>query len=225
LTAAEVLAKGKKSVEGEAARQIERQILADYPAESAIDALLGVKQAVLRIGRIDQELTFVAGAAFYLTWVARKYRMTTRFIDLAGEINTSMPRYVVGRIGDALNERGKPIKGSKIALLGMAYKNDVDDARESPGLELMELLLDKGAVVQYNDPHIPRLLPSRHYPHLRMESQALTPEFLRTQDCLVIVTAHSAYNWPEIVTHARLLVDTRNATRNITKGREKIVSA
>jgi UDP-N-acetyl-D-glucosamine dehydrogenase len=162
---------------------------------------------------------------FYLTWVARKYGMTTRFIELAGEINTSMPRYVVGRIGDALNERGKPIKGSKIALLGMAYKKDVDDARESPGFELMDLLLDKGAVVQYNDPHIPRLLPSRHYPHLRMESQTLTAEFLRAQDCLVIVTGHSAYDWPEIVGHARLIVDTRNATRDITNGREKIVSA
>jgi UDP-N-acetyl-D-glucosamine dehydrogenase len=162
---------------------------------------------------------------FYLTWVARKYGMTTRFIELAGEINTSMPRYVVGRIGDALNDRGKAIKGSRIALLGMAYKKDVDDARESPGLELMELLLDKGAVVRYNDPHIPRLLPSRHYPDLRMQSQPLSPEFLRTQDCLVIVTGHSAYDWPEIVSHAQLIVDTRNATREITSGREKIVSA
>jgi UDP-N-acetyl-D-glucosamine dehydrogenase len=162
---------------------------------------------------------------FYLTWVARKYGMATRFIELAGEINTSMPHYVVGRIGDALNERGKPIKGSKIALLGMAYKNDVDDARESPGLELMDLLRDKGALVQYNDPHIPRLLPSRHYPQMRMESQALTPEFLHSQDCVVIVTGHSAYDWQEIVTHARLVVDTRNVTRNVTQGREKIVSA
>jgi UDP-N-acetyl-D-glucosamine dehydrogenase len=162
---------------------------------------------------------------FYLTWVARKYGMTTRFIELAGEINTSMPHYVVGRIGDALNDRGKPIKGSKIALLGMAYKKDVDDARESPGLELMNLLLEKGAVVQYNDPHIPRLLPSRHYPHLRIESQALTPEFLHAQDCLVVVTGHSAYDWPEIVNHARLIVDTRNATHDITTGRERIVSA
>jgi UDP-N-acetyl-D-glucosamine dehydrogenase len=101
----------------------------------------------------------------------------------------------------------------------------VDDARESPGLELLDLLLDKGAVVRYNDPHIPRLLPSRHYPHLRMQSQPLTPEFLGSQDCLVIVTGHSAYDWPEIVRHAQLIVDTRNATRQVAEGREKIVSA
>ena len=103
---------------------------------------------------------------FYLTWVARKYGLTTRFIELAGEINTVMPHYVVERVADALNERGKPIKGSKIALLGMAYKKDVDDPRESPGFELMDLLLGKGAVVSYNDPHIPSLPAMRAIPTL-----------------------------------------------------------
>ena len=115
---------------------------------------------------------------FYLTWVARKHGLATRFIELAGEINTSMPAYVVSRVADALNEVCKPIKGSKITLLGMAYKKDVDDPRESPGFELMDLLLGKGAIVQYNDPHIPSLPAMRRYPHLAMDSQELTAEFL-----------------------------------------------
>jgi UDP-N-acetyl-D-glucosamine dehydrogenase len=136
-----------------------------------------------------------------------------------------MPRYVVERIADALNDRGKPVKGSKITLLGMAYKKDVDDARESPGFELMDLLLNNGAFVQYNDPHIPRLVPSRHYPHLRLESQELTPKYLQSQDCVVIVTDHSAYDWADVVKHAPLVVDTRNATREVKTGREKIVPA
>jgi UDP-N-acetyl-D-glucosamine dehydrogenase len=162
---------------------------------------------------------------FYLTWIARKHGLSTRFIELAGEINTAMPAYVVGRIADALNERGKPVKGSRITLLGMAYKKDVDDPRESPGFELMDRLLEKGASVQYNDPHIPALPPMRHYPHLRMASQELTREYLQAQDCTVIVTDHSAYDWPWIVAHAPLVVDTRNATRNVVEGRERIVRA
>jgi UDP-N-acetyl-D-glucosamine dehydrogenase len=151
--------------------------------------------------------------------------MTTRFIELAGEINTSMPSYVVTKIADALNEHSKPVKGSRVGILGMAYKKDVDDPRESPGFELMDLLLKKGAVVTYNDPHIPRLPPMRHYPHLHMESRPLTPEYLKSQDCLLIVTDHSAYDWPAILEHARLVVDTRNATRGVTKHRERIVRA
>jgi UDP-N-acetyl-D-glucosamine dehydrogenase len=162
---------------------------------------------------------------FYLTWVARKYGLNTRFIELAGEINTSMPHFVIYKIADTLNDRGKPIKGSKIAILGMAYKKDVDDPRESPSFELMDLLLKKGAVVTYNDPHIPRLPPMRHYPHLRMESQALTPEYLRGQDCVLIATDHSAYDWAWIVEHSPLVIDTRNATKNVTRRRERIVRA
>ena len=151
---------------------------------------------------------------FYLTWVARQHGMATRFIELAGEINTGMPAYVVSRVADALNDRRKPIKGSKVTLLGMAYKKDVDDPRESPGFELMELLLKKGAEVNYNDPHIPVLPRMRHYPNLRMGSQDLTAEFLRDQDCVVVVTDHSAYNWAWIAEHAPLIVDTRNALRD-----------
>jgi UDP-N-acetyl-D-glucosamine dehydrogenase len=159
---------------------------------------------------------------FYLTWAARKHGLTTRFIELAGEVNTAMPAYVVSRVADALNEHAKAIKGSKILLLGMAYKKDVDDPRESPGFELMELLLHKGAIVQYNDPHIPRLPAMRQYPDLRMSSQELTPELLRAQDCVLIVTDHSAYDWDWIVEHSPLVVDTRNATRNVSAGRERI---
>jgi UDP-N-acetyl-D-glucosamine dehydrogenase len=162
---------------------------------------------------------------FYLTWVARKYGMATRFIELAGEINTAMPAYVVSRVADALNERGKPVKGSKITLMGMAYKKDVDDPRESPGFELMDLLLEKGAVVHYNDPHIPVLPPMRHYPHLRMNSQELTVDFLRDQDCLLIVTDHSAYDWSWIASHADLIVDTRNAAKNVSNPHASIVRA
>jgi UDP-N-acetyl-D-glucosamine dehydrogenase len=162
---------------------------------------------------------------FYLSWVARKYGMTTRFIELAGEINTAMPMYVVNKVAEALNQQGKPIKGSKIALLGMAYKKDVDDSRESPGLELMELLLKGGADVSYNDPHIPQLPPTRKHPQLRLTSQPLTPEYLQAQDCVLIVTDHSAYNWAWVLEHSRLVVDTRNATRGVMENRERIVPA
>jgi UDP-N-acetyl-D-glucosamine dehydrogenase len=136
-----------------------------------------------------------------------------------------MPGYVVSKVIDALNERGKPIRGSKILLLGMAYKRDVDDPRESPGFELMDLLMGKGADVTYNDPHIPALPPMRKYPHLRMSSCELTAESLASRDLVLIVTDHSAYDWPFIVAHAPLVVDTRNATRGMVEGREKIVKA
>ncbi len=162
---------------------------------------------------------------FYLTWVARKFGQTTRFIELAGEINTFMPHFVVNKVADALNDQGKAVKGSRVALLGMAYKKDVDDPRESPGFELMELLLHKGAIVTYNDPHIPNLPPMRKYPDLRMASQDLTPEYLKNQDCVLIATDHSAYDWNWIVEQAPLVVDTRNATKNVQKHREKIVKA
>jgi len=162
---------------------------------------------------------------FYLTWVARKYGMSTRFIELAGDINTSMPAYVVQRVGDALNDRRKSIRGSKIVLLGMAYKKDVDDPRESPGFELMELLIHKGAEVSYNDPHIPTLPRMRHYPDLNMTSRELTPEFLAGQDCALIVTDHSAYDWNWIGQHADLVVDTRNAMKDVSNARCTIVRA
>jgi UDP-N-acetyl-D-glucosamine dehydrogenase len=160
---------------------------------------------------------------FYLTWIARKFGMATRFIELAGQINTAMPSFVVNKVSDALNDRGKPVKGSQITLLGMAYKKDVDDPRESPGFELMDLLLKKGAVVSYHDPHIPVLPSMRHYPHLQMVSQELTAGYLRSQDCLVVVTDHSAYDWAWIADHAPLIVDTRNATRRVRDRHKNIV--
>jgi UDP-N-acetyl-D-glucosamine dehydrogenase len=162
---------------------------------------------------------------FYLTWAARKHGLATQFIELAGEINTSMPKYVVSRVADALNDYRKSVKGSKIALLGMAYKKDVDDPRESPGFELMELLLEKGALVEYNDPHIPSLPSMRRYPHLRMASQELTAEYLQTRDCLLIATDHSSYDWNWIAQHASLIVDTRNAMKNAVAPKARIVLA
>jgi UDP-N-acetyl-D-glucosamine dehydrogenase len=162
---------------------------------------------------------------FYLTWVARKHGLTTRFIELAGEVNTAMPAYVVSRVADALNDRRKAVRGSKVLLLGMAYKKDVDDPRESPGFELMELLLHKGAEVEYNDPHIPTLPAMRHYPDLRMSSRELSEGYLASRDCVLIVTDHSAYDWGFIARHAPLIVDTRNATRGVAAPTATIVRA
>jgi len=162
---------------------------------------------------------------FYLTWVARTHGLSTQFIELAGEINTAMPAYVVNKVADALNERGKPVKGSRITLLGIAYKKDVDDPRESPAFELLRLLLSKGARVAYNDPHIPHMPRMRHYPFPDMASEVLTPAYLGSQDCVLIVTDHSAYDWSWIVEHAPLVVDTRNATRQVTAHRDRIVRA
>jgi UDP-N-acetyl-D-glucosamine dehydrogenase len=132
---------------------------------------------------------------------------------------------VVGRVAVALNDRGKPVKGSRITLLGMAYKKDIDDPRESPGFELMDLLLKKGAIVNYNDPHIPQLPLMRHYPHLRFASQELTPEYLRSQDCMLVVTDHSAYDWRWISEHATLIVDTRNALKGLDLPPDRLVRA
>jgi UDP-N-acetyl-D-glucosamine dehydrogenase len=162
---------------------------------------------------------------FYLSWIARKHGGSTRFIELAGEINTSMPAYVVGRVADALNDRGRAVRGSKVLLLGMAYKKDVDDPRESPGFELMELLLEKGAEVEYNDPHIPTLPSMRRYPHLGRQSRPLSPEYLGSRDCVLIVTDHSAYDWPWIVGHSALVVDTRDATRGVPGRAGRVVRA
>jgi len=160
---------------------------------------------------------------FYLTWLARRHGLATRFIELAGEVNSKMPEYVIHRLAEFLNDLGKPVRGSKICLLGMAYKKDVDDSRESPSFSLMELLLQRGANLSYNDPHVPSLPEKRHYPHLPdLHSQELTPEFLAAQDCVLIATDHSAYDYEFIVAHSRMVLDTRNATRKVRAGLEKI---
>ena len=161
---------------------------------------------------------------FYLTWKARQYAMPTRFIELAGEINTSMPEYVIQRTADALNEHRKSLKGSRVLVLGLAYKPDIDDVRESPSLELIEMLKEKGAKVDYNDPYIPQTHKQREY-DLRMKSKPLTAKTLASYDAVLIATNHSDYDYAWIVKHARLVVDTRNATASVRSGRSKIVKA
>jgi len=162
---------------------------------------------------------------FYLSWVARKNGMSARFIELAGEVNTMMPEYVVTQVADALNEAGKPVKGSKIVILGVAYKRDVDDPRESPSFRLMELLLQRGAELSYNDPFIPVLPSMRQHDLPPMESEELTEEYLSDADCVLIATDHTTYDWDFIVRHSKVVVDTRNATGDVVQGREKISKA
>ena len=161
---------------------------------------------------------------FYLTWKARQYGMPTRFIELAGEINTDMPHYVVAKTMDALNQRKKSLKGSKLLVLGLAYKKDIDDVRESPSIELIELLREKGAKVDYNDPYIPRTHKQRKH-DLGMTSKRLSAKMLSRYDVVLISTDHSDYDYNWIVRHARLVVDTRNATIHVRKGANKIVKA
>jgi UDP-N-acetyl-D-glucosamine dehydrogenase len=161
---------------------------------------------------------------FYLTWIARQFGVSTRFIELAGEVNTAMPQYVVQRISEALNDESKAVNGSRICILGVAYKKNVDDPRESPAFPILELLQQRGAFVSYNDPHLPELPPMRHH-KIRLKSEPLSKEFLETQDCVVIVTDHSAYNYQWIAANTRLLVDTRNATDGISPARCRIVRA
>jgi UDP-N-acetyl-D-glucosamine dehydrogenase len=161
---------------------------------------------------------------FYLTWKARQYGMPTRFIELAGEINTNMPHYVITKIMEALNEHRKSLKGSKVLVLGLAYKKDVDDLRESPSVELIELLRKKGANVDYNDPYIPKTHKQREH-DLRMTSKKLSMKILASYDVVLISTDHSDYDYDWIVQNTKLVVDTRNATIAVRKGRQKIVKA
>ena len=154
---------------------------------------------------------------FYLTWAARRYGVNTRFIELAGEVNTAMPRRVVDRVAEALNDQAKPVKGSRVCVLGVAYKKDVDDPRESPAFEVLELLEGRGAHVSYHDPYIPRLPAMRHH-SIRLESEALSAEYLAVQDCVVVITDHSCVNYDWVVGHASLVVDTRNATAGLPPG-------
>jgi UDP-N-acetyl-D-glucosamine dehydrogenase len=161
---------------------------------------------------------------FYLSWKARQYETATRFIELAGEINVGMPDYVVQRLMEALNERGKSLKGSKVLVLGLAYKKDVDDMRESPSVRLIEKLRQRGALVNYNDPFIP-VAPRQREHNVGLKSKRLTAAVLSAQDAVLISTDHSSYDYDWIVRHARLVVDTRNATAHVKKGRDKIVKA
>jgi UDP-N-acetyl-D-glucosamine dehydrogenase len=162
---------------------------------------------------------------FYLSWKAREFDFSTRFIQLAGEVNSSIPYYVVERLATALNDRSKAIKGSKVLILGVAYKKDVDDVRESPALEIMELLQARGAVLSFSDPHIPRLHKMRHYDFSHMASSPLSQELLAAQDVVLIATDHSSIDYDFVVKNSALVLDTRNATRNIKSGRDRIVRA
>lgn len=161
---------------------------------------------------------------FYLTWKAREYDFSTRFIELAGEINTNMPYYVVQKTVEVLNERGKSIKDAKILILGLAYKKDVDDPRESPSFKLIELLEEKGATVDYNDPYIP-ITPKMRKHRANKESVSLTKENLSKYDCVVIATDHSAYDAQFIVENSRLVVDTRNVIGKSGIKNGKVVKA
>jgi len=145
---------------------------------------------------------------FYLTWKARQYGLHTRFIELAGEINSDMPHWVIGKLADALNDRSRSIKGSRVLVLGIAYKKDVEDMRESPSVELMEILRAKGAVVAYSDPHVP-VFPAMREHHFDLASEALTAESIASYDVLLLATAHSAFDYTLIARHAALIVDTR----------------
>ncbi len=157
---------------------------------------------------------------FYLTWKARQYGMHTRFIELAGEINSDMPNWVIEKVAGALNDRGRSINGSKVLVLGIAYKKDVDDMRESPSVKLMEMLRDKGAVVAYSDPHVP-VFPTMREHHFDLKSVALTREAIASYDLLLLATNHSAFDYDLIQLHAKLIVDTRgvylNSRPNIVK--------
>jgi UDP-N-acetyl-D-glucosamine dehydrogenase len=149
---------------------------------------------------------------FYLTWKAREYGQSTRFIELAGEVNTAMPEWVVNRVAEALNSRCKALNGSKVLVLGLAYKANVDDDRESPSYVLLEKLKKRGAEVAYHDPYVPVIRPSREHAHWAgMKSVPWTERVIKGFDLVLISTAHANVNYPELVEWAPLLVDTRNA--------------
>ncbi len=145
---------------------------------------------------------------FYLTWKARQYGLHTRFIELAGEINRAMPEWVIGKVMEALNERGKPLKGSRVLVLGIAYKKNVDDMRESPAVELMEQLVKRGARVEYADPHVP-VFPRMREHRFDLKSVALSPQSVGGFDLVLLATNHDAFDYKMIQAHAKLIVDTR----------------
>ena len=149
---------------------------------------------------------------FYLTWKAKEYGLNTRFIELSGEVNRAMPEYVVGKLIEGLNREGKPLKGSHVLVLGLAYKKNVGDPRESPAAEILEILVERGATVAYSDPHIPTFPRMRNY-QFDLESEPLTPENLAQYDAVVIATDHDAFDYDLIKANARLIVDSRGRYR------------
>lgn len=161
---------------------------------------------------------------FYLTWKAREFDINTKFIELAGEINTYQPYYVLQRTIDLLNSNRKALRDAKVLILGASYKKNIDDMRESPSLKLIELFNESGALVDYNDPYVPALPPTRKYKY-DMRSVELTEKNLASYDVVVIVTDHDDYDYEFIHKHANLLVDTRNALKNIHKDTKKVITA
>lgn len=155
----------------------------------------------------------------YLAWKLKTLNYNARFIQLAGEINAAMPHYVVDKISDALNDEGKAVKGSRVLLLGVAYKRDVSDVRESPALDILRLLERKGAVVAYHDPYVPHL----QLDDVVMDSITLNEEALRSADCVVVTTDHRSYDWDWVVRNSRLLVDTRNVTASVGECSARII--
>ncbi|MDP8256352.1 MAG: nucleotide sugar dehydrogenase [Candidatus Alcyoniella australis] len=155
----------------------------------------------------------------YLSWKLRSLNYTARFIELAGEVNSSMPRYVVERLADLLNARRKPLNGSRVLVLGTSYKRDVSDTRESPALDIIKLLAQRGTLVAYHDPFVKSL----DLGEVELESVRLTPQELSSADLTLIVADHSRFNYNSIVRNSQLVLDTRNATRNVRRGRDKIV--
>jgi UDP-N-acetyl-D-glucosamine dehydrogenase len=145
---------------------------------------------------------------FYLTWKAREYGLHTRFIELAGEINSEMPHWVIGKVTDALNRRGKSVMGSRVLVLGIAYKKDVEDMRESPSVEMMEILREKGAAVDYADPHVPSFPRMRDH-YFELESVELNAVSIASYDVVLLATAHSGFDYELIRQYAALIVDTR----------------
>jgi len=158
---------------------------------------------------------------FYLTWKAREYGLTTRFIELAGEVNTSMPKWVVAKVTDALNDMSLPVKGSKILVLGIAYKKNVDDMRESPSVELMQLLREKGAVIEYSDPYVPTFPNMRKY-EFDLRSVDLTKDVVGSYDCVLLATDHDSFDYGMLENTAKLLVDTRGRYK---EPRENVIRA
>ena len=151
---------------------------------------------------------------FYLTWKAREYSLHTRFIELAGEINSNMPEWVIIKTTDALNHIGKPVKNSRILILGIAYKKNVDDMRESPSIELIDLLTKKEAIVDYSDPYVPTFPKTRKH-HFDLSSIVLTPNSLASYDCVILATNHDAYDYDLIRNHAKLIIDTRGVYKEV----------
>jgi UDP-N-acetyl-D-glucosamine dehydrogenase len=163
---------------------------------------------------------------YYLSWKAREYDFYTKFIELAAEVNQDMPYHVVEKISGGLNSQGKSLRGAKVLILGVAFKRDVDDARNSPAQRVIELLLSKGAEVSYNDPYVPSFKVGNNVfysKELKLKSVDLTEEIIRGKDCVVIVAGHSLYDYDWIVRHASLVVDTVNATKSVREGREKVL--